>query len=1219
MVMQITIPVGRNVREVENPGGEEIIPVQATEGWKVIEQKPAAQSEWGVVNEAPADGGWTVQSEAPAPSRGGVPEAAGAAPSPSSAPAVQAPWMNRDALPPVAQQEAVLTPGKTPFERVVGSIPNPRNIPQRVAEDFRSGASAAMDPNKGAIERVLGIIGAGLSGVSGTSKALIRDPMLEATGDLKKANEAEMLGGLAVNPGGAIRSLPGIGGNYRAGAALRDIPPAAPAGVAALPPPGAAPPPPAARVEPPMLPPPGPPPPAGPPVSMVGGGARPPGPPAGGPPAIPPGDVPPGAGAGPSGFPRATEFGEVVDPVSRPLSEAEKTILSGIGKRKVELPTAQEAADAAITKIFDNLHPFKRADETLEAVRAPGEATIHELARITRGSPGNASHFINHGTVDYTTGQVTGPGLAEITRGYDANKLRAYMLAERTLELERRGIAAGFDVNAAREVVNASGQYYARVFKEIKDYQNRVLQYYKDAGFISDAGMRLMQQLNQEYVPLKRVIQEAGSNGVGKNLRVRQVVRAIKGSEEYKTLDPLASIVDNTYTMIALAERNRALTAFLDRNMRLQSSMPGAPMVRPARGIGDNGGPPMLDAPKGTAVAAPRPALPSTLMARRDNPMEQGAAELARNIGFIRGKSFRPDDDTITIWKDGKPQYWKTTPEIAAAAKGLGEPELHALVNMAGTFSRGLRHGVTNDPVYILYNVIRDQVAGTMQSESGYRPFLDWLIGGAHIVGKTDVYKAWLRSGGSQSARYAREYDPAKRDLNMLYNNEGPVSRALGKVKHPIQSLEGFKDAFESASRVGEFNRALRQIANLRRQLETGPQLPKQPNTFGNVPAHVTPEDLRRAGWRSRDALVDFQARGSDALIQQMNAVTTFLNGNLQGFFKEAQQAGPNRIKHAGGVALGLIALPSIYTWMAGHGDPRYDNAPAHERDNNWLILPPDPNKPAIKVPKPWLPGQIGSGIERSLDAMNGKPDAFKGFSGSVLHAITPPLMPTALVPWMENYFNKSTFHGGPIDPPTQERNLLPGERGNPSTSNFSRTMGEAFGVSPNKLDNLIQGYGGTLASQGVRVFDPALRRKEYGESAKTEWSESPFLRRLYARNPATQPITDFYENAEKMAQTRGSARKAAREGRSAEADKFNEEVVVNLDGARRQMSALTRQIRAIEVDPTMKGEDKRKQMMELVRQQVAVAKGANELYRSGAKALQEKRSGSLDPSIDVP
>jgi len=111
----------------------------------------------------------------------------------------------------------------------------------------------------------------------------------------------------------------------------------------------------------------------------------------------------------------------------------------------------------------------------------------------------------------------------------------------------------------------------------------------------------------------------------------------------------------------------------------------------------------------------------------------------------------------------------------------------------------------------------------------------------------------------------------------------------------------------------------------------------------------------------------------------------------------------------------------------------------------------------------------------------------------------------------------------------------------------------------------------------------------------------------------------DLYENAEKMAQTRGSARKAAREGRSAEADKFNEEVVVNLDGARRQMSALTRQIRAIEVDPTMKGEDKRKQMMELVRQQVAVAKGANELYRNGAKALQEKRSGSLDPSMDVP
>lgn len=893
-------------------------------------------------------------------------------------------------------------------------------------------------------------------------------------------------------------------------------------------------------------------------------------------------------GAGGGGRPpidRNASPGEMAEPPKRGLSDAEKEVLGSIGKRPGMLARAgakakdmathpQETADTAVTQIFDNLHPFRVADRELESVRGVGEPTIHELARLTRGSPGGAQHAIKFGTYDFRTGAQNGPGLEEITRGVNADGLRAYMLARRTIELSNRGIKTGVNPAAAQRVAQETGGYYEKVFRDVVDYQDRVLNYYKDAGFVSDKGYAAMKQLNQEYVPLQKIVDEIANNKPGPNLTVRQIINKIKGSDDYKNVDPLKSIVDNTYTMMTLAERNRALTAFVDRVEKLQGGLPTL-----ARKAGDTGQ---------RLLAGP-----------------SGEGEVASNASFIRGRAFHPSDDTMTVWQNGRPVYYKVDPKIAAAAKGLGEAELGTLTKILGTASRGIRHGATSDPFYMISNLIVDQVSAAAQSKTGYKPFLDWLSGVKSMAGKDQNYKDWLKTGGSQSVRYSSEYDPARRDLNMLSNNQNVLQRATAPLKHPLEGLTAAKEVVENATKVGEFKRIMGQVEKLRKQFEAE----------GDAASIGTDIDAkRRAAYQSRNVTQDFQARGANPQLQQLNAITAFLNGNLQGMSRELENIALSGRKQAGNAMKiygAMIALPSIYTWVANHGDPRYDDAPWFEKDRYWLVLPSDPTKDPIKVRKPFFPGTVvGSGIERGLEQMFGKnPEAFKGFAASVRGSIAPPFMPNFVQPVLDQYTNKNSFTGAPIIPERDRRVDAPLQKG-PGTSELAKQVGEKFGLSPRIIDHYLQGYGATIGAQGVRSLDGLLRPSGSPAKPDTGWKESPFIRRFFARQPGRQPITDFYDNFNKYNELKQSAARLQKQGVPEQAQKYLDQIGENMDGFYKMMNAFSSNIRAIEDDRTMGGAEKREAILSNLRDMVELAKIGNGAYRIGQDQVRERANG---------
>src|SRR6185503_15028828 len=145
----------------------------------------------------------------------------------------------------------------------------------------------------------------------------------------------------------------------------------------------------------------------------------------------------------------------------------------------------------------------------------------------------------------------------------DLDGLRAYAISKRALELEARGIKTGVPLDSAREVAASGAAKYQKTFDQIREFQNHTLTYLRDSGILSQQAFEKMQEANHDYVPFYRLMEEgegmSGSKGAGRGLSVRSPVKSIEGSTR-KIVDPLESIIKNTYTYVQLAERNRALS-----------------------------------------------------------------------------------------------------------------------------------------------------------------------------------------------------------------------------------------------------------------------------------------------------------------------------------------------------------------------------------------------------------------------------------------------------------------------------------------------------------------------------------------------------------------------------------------------------------------------------------------------------------------------------------
>lgn len=892
-------------------------------------------------------------------------------------------------------------------------------------------------------------------------------------------------------------------------------------------------------------------------------------------------------------IPRA--FGEEAPPPEKPSEpsapaetpaegspeEAQQKVLDkiSVGEKNAK---PRVTFDQVYQNVVDDLYPLHEAvKEATEGEGLPTAQNPYELARLTRGDAGRADYMLQYGTFEWNTYKTNGPGLKQILApvGKDMDGFRAYAVASRALELQARGIESGIDQSAAATVVGAGKAKYDATFRSLVEYQNKVAAYSRDAGVLSDGAYAAMTEANKSFVPFYRIMDDGTASGAsagGRSVQSSNLFKRIKGSQR-DIVDPIESVVRNTYALIAMAERNAVGKALID----LPNSERFAEKINPPV--------------KGITVS--------------DDEMakflqENGVGKVPDDLLTVFRASRVPlGEGEIRVYDNGKPTTYKVDPAMATAFKGLDASGTHWMAKLLEPFARTLRAGSVLTPEFAARHIFRDYIYAGITSENLFTPW-DMAKGVWGLITKDGDYQNWLKSGGANNSSVSLDRRYLQENIRKLTSDTGLMTRSLNVIRHPLDGLRVLTELAENASHLGAFKK----------------------NFTGTAK-----EDILAAGFKSRDTAVDSARMG--AQMRAYNAISAFANITVQDTDRMVRAFKDNPIGTTLKVAAGVV-LPSMLLWFANRDDPRYKEIPEWEKDLFWHVMTKDH---IFRIPKPFGVGIVfGSGTERMLDALVARdPEAFKNFSRSVADTVIPGVVPTAVAPLIDQFANRSTFTGNSLIPDRLEK-LMPEYQYNPYTTETAKALGRLISAfpgvkresldqqnmmlggvaraltSPALIENYVRAWSGNLGVYALGLADKGLRLAGVVPDPpmpSPTLSDIPVVKAFVTRYPSAsmQSIQDFYDKFTEKKIVFDTVMAKAKEGDARavnESMEFDPGAMVQLDGFKQAISEHAQLIRMIYQNPQMSPSDKRQLIDTLYFRMSEIAKAGNEAMKSVDKSV---------------
>ena len=894
---------------------------------------------------------------------------------------------------------------------------------------------------------------------------------------------------------------------------------------------------------------------------------------------------------------------KVLTPREEALNSAQDKILSQIGKKPEKNKRPYTKKDF-YKDYIDKYDPTKQAIEALKSKEEilPADKDPYVLSRVQNDSPAKTKYALERGTLDYKTLETNGEGFAKAIEPIlpERDAFNAYIVSKRALEQEAIGKKTGFDLEAAKTVVK-EGARFEKQSKEVLGYQNRMLKYLKDSGFLSEKSYESMVEAGKNYVPFKRIFDSA--SGVPGGKEKPTALKSFKGSER-AIQDPLVTIVENTEAIFKLAETNRASRALVE----FAEKSPEQTLLK------------KVNQSKPITVSKEEIAKASGL-----SPEEVSAIDIFRN------KSRPLAKDEFQIYRNGQREVWKTAdPNLAEAIRALDGDA--ASTNMVFQLARSItsvkRYGIAITPDFIAKNLFRDQLTAGSFSESGYISFVDVIHAAGDIIKKTDNYYNWLKSGGAQGAFLELNESYIKKDLFKLNEQTGFADAAFNVVKKPFEILRLAAEVGENATRLAEFKRVSKGASS--------------------------GEGLVKGGFASREITVDFQRVG--AKMSALNSITAFQNVSIQGLDRtiRAFKADPKGLALRAGA---LLTAPSVMLWWANRNDQRVQDLPAWQKNYFWIIATDDWREPdkgesvqgmpkhlkrtnpetgkievnygsLYRIPKPQELGLLFATIpERILDGFfQDNPQDLNEFMATVGDLVTPAFVPDAISPVIEQFFNKSLFTGAPIIPRRIEGLLAPYQYTEYS-SETAKQLGKLIGhlptlddpgslASPAVIDNYIRGWTGTLGAYVTQAVDQALIQSGTVEDPvkpAATLSDIPFLKAFAVRYPnaSLKPIQDFREIYRKTSAVQNTFKTLVKAQDPEAFDFFSEhkQDFIKLDGINKTLNTLSANIRKIYNNKGFTKDDKRQMIDKLYYGMLETSREGNNLYNEVLKKFVEENN----------
>lgn len=715
------------------------------------------------------------------------------------------------------------------------------------------------------------------------------------------------------------------------------------------------------------------------------------------------------------------------------------------------------------------------------------------LRRLAENSNSRSQYMVERKMID-TQGNVVGRGLNEILepfKGAEEKRFWTYGVARWAAEKAMQGKETGVDLQAAHDVIAEGNDTYRDAFHDLMKWQNGTLLYLHDAGMMSREAFEKMMVENRSRLPGYREAEEgspesASKGGVGKT--AFNPVKKFEGSD-LQVKDILSSLLKDAFVRVEVANRNIANRALADAGQHI-----------------------------GLAVK---------LSEKEAPPMPTGA-ELSRVgidgedpslVGMKLG--WTTDADKVPIFRDGQRELWKFhDPEVTSYLKGFDNQTMSTWQKMVSGVTKVTRGLIVMNPLFPVKLMTYD-VPWQFITKPGFRNTLaDTIVGLRHVLGDTEQYDAWLKSGGAERVFQGLTKNDYIKDLLKGRGDPSFGDGVWNVISSPYHALRSWGQTLNEAQRVGNFTRNMQAGDDALRAGASSTEAAFHRASFGGPAAKII------------NAVQPFTAAYLNSLEQTFRGMAGF-NNFIGGKNVGGNKWSPQDMAEFSAKAAAVITIPMIANWYVNKDEEWYKAAPDWQKDNGIFIPVGGGHHFWFKFP-PVLSLIYGTIPRRLAEAFTGDVHSFDGLAKSIGASFLPPgglISYNAFLPLVEHIANHSFFRDQPLVSDDLRNSVLTPEQSNPYTSQFATAMGRLvndlplarnFGLSPPVIDNYIQGWGGTLAPAMTKAYDLAFPRQ--GAPA-FNLEQMPLLSSFLERYPSAnaQPIRDFMSRMDTVKQTHGS------------------------------------------------------------------------------------------------
>ena len=411
-------------------------------------------------------------------------------------------------------------------------------------------------------------------------------------------------------------------------------------------------------------------------------------------------------------------------------------------------------------------------------------------------------------------------------------------------------------------------------------------------------------------------------------------------------------------------------------------------------------------------------------------------------------------ENTFTVYKDGKQWEMQVDPTMFDAVKALSPDtkESNVVVKAIRAGNNLFKALVTGyNPTFVVRNTVRDLQTAGLYSRDGKAFLENYPLALREIKRDGAYWKQYKALGGSFSSVF--DYQT------------GTVQEPNGKVAKLAARMEALNMAMEQAPRLAEFMSVVKA-------------------------GDGSMENLMDAIHAAADVTVNFGRAGTLGKVLNANFVP-FLNPGIQGFDKMIRRVTETKgAKQWSSLVVRAAALgiaPTLLNALLYDDDDEWEDLKDSDKDTNYLFKIKDGLW--LKIPKGRELSILGMTADRVKDIVNGKDVDWGDFITTVGNQVAPsnPLRSNILAAWFDtDLFDPSspgrTWYGGDIES-QRLRNYAPGERYDSGTDVFSKWVGKQLGLSPKKINYLLDQYSGVVGDFLLPLLTPQAERDIFSKA----------------------------------------------------------------------------------------------------------------------------------------